>query len=204
MPSLVDAGRSTARDRYDAACHRQPNTQVPGKSHLRPCIDSKRSNRAGKSLAHGGYRLLGMQQTGCRTRRELLVWGGTPAGIEPATPSLPSMRRWFMTPCGTARSRTTAQVRGTVEGCVVGWAEAASSRVLANLWHATGPHAHMELTEMVDTSDLRSLWDRMSEPRCQATEASTGDHHPAEVVKGMREEAEYGRQAGCTGAPSLR
>jgi hypothetical protein len=29
MPSLVAAGRSTARDRYDAACHRQSNTQVP-------------------------------------------------------------------------------------------------------------------------------------------------------------------------------
>jgi hypothetical protein len=50
-------------------------------------------------------------------------------GVEPATPSLPSMRGSFMTPCRTARSRTTAQVRGTVEGRVVGRDVAASSRV---------------------------------------------------------------------------
>src|SRR5215204_2052660 len=37
--------------------------------------------------------------------------------------------------------------------------------------------------EMVDTSDLRSPWNRMSEPRCQARESSTGDHYRAEVVK---------------------
>jgi hypothetical protein len=28
--------------------------------------------------------------------------------------------------------------------------------------------------------------------RCQAREASTGDHHPAEVVTGMRKEVDYG------------
>ena len=33
-----------------------------------------------------------------------------PAGIEPATPSLPSMRRWFTTLCNTPRRHTTAQV----------------------------------------------------------------------------------------------
>jgi hypothetical protein len=33
-----------------------------------------------------------------------------PAGIEPATPSLPSMRRWFTTLCSTPRRHTTAQV----------------------------------------------------------------------------------------------
>ena len=32
---------------------------------------------------------LGMEQAGCWTRPVLLVWGGAPAGIEPATPSLP-------------------------------------------------------------------------------------------------------------------
>jgi hypothetical protein len=30
MPSIVAAGRSTARDRYGPAC-RRPNAQVPGK-----------------------------------------------------------------------------------------------------------------------------------------------------------------------------
>jgi hypothetical protein len=52
-----------------------------------------------------------------------------PAGIEPATPSLPSMRRWFTTPCDTSHPYTTAQVRTAVEGCVVRRDEAASSRV---------------------------------------------------------------------------
>jgi hypothetical protein len=33
-----------------------------------------------------------------------------PARIEPATPSLPSMRRWFTTLCSTPRRHTTAQV----------------------------------------------------------------------------------------------
>jgi hypothetical protein len=40
--------------------------------------DSQRTNRTGKSLANGGYGLLGMRQTGCRTRPELLVCGGAP------------------------------------------------------------------------------------------------------------------------------
>ena len=46
-----------------------------------------------------------------------------PAGIEPATPSLPSMRGWFTTPCVTPRPRTTTQVRGALEGGVVGRGE---------------------------------------------------------------------------------
>jgi hypothetical protein len=44
---------------------------------------------------------LPMRQAGCWTRPELLVWCGAPAGIEPATPSLPSMRGGFTTPCTT-------------------------------------------------------------------------------------------------------
>jgi hypothetical protein len=38
-----------------------------------------------------------------------------PAGIEPATPSLPSMRGWFTTPSGTPRPRTIAQLGGSAE-----------------------------------------------------------------------------------------
>jgi hypothetical protein len=38
-----------------------------------------------------------------------------PAGIEPATPSLPSMRGRFTLPCSTLRVHTSAQVSGTVE-----------------------------------------------------------------------------------------
>ena len=51
------------------------------------------------------------------------------AGIEPATPSLPSMRGWFTLPCSTSRSHTTAQVGGAAEGWVVGWREAARSAI---------------------------------------------------------------------------
>jgi hypothetical protein len=43
-----------------------------------------------------------------------------PAGIEPATPSLPSMLGEFTTPCRTSRAHTTTLVRGAVEGWVVG------------------------------------------------------------------------------------
>ena len=52
-----------------------------------------------------------------------------PAGIEPATPSLPSMRRWFTRPCSTSRPHTTAQVRSAVADWVVGRGEAACSAV---------------------------------------------------------------------------
>jgi hypothetical protein len=47
-----------------------------------------------------------------------------PAGIEPATPSLPSMRAWFTTPRMTSRAHTTGQVKGPAEGCAVGRGEA--------------------------------------------------------------------------------
>jgi hypothetical protein len=52
-----------------------------------------------------------------------------PAGIEPATPSLPSMRRWFTTPCSTSCLYTTAQVSSAAKGWVVGRREAARSTV---------------------------------------------------------------------------
>jgi hypothetical protein len=39
-----------------------------------------------------------------------------PAGIEPATPSLPSMRGRFASPWGTARAYTIAQVKGAAKG----------------------------------------------------------------------------------------
>jgi hypothetical protein len=42
--------------------------------HLRPCIDAKRSNRAGKSLASGGRRRSALQEARGWTRPELLVW----------------------------------------------------------------------------------------------------------------------------------
>jgi hypothetical protein len=51
------------------------------------------------------------------------------AGIEPATPSLPSMRGWFATPHSTSRPRITAQVGGAIGGGVVRRGEVACSAV---------------------------------------------------------------------------
>jgi hypothetical protein len=64
--------------------------------HLRPCIDAKRSNRAGKSLASGGRRCSALQQAGGWTRPELLVWGGAPRRNRTGDPIL------TMEPPGTA------------------------------------------------------------------------------------------------------
>jgi hypothetical protein len=60
-----------------------------------------------------------------RSRKE----GLEPAGIEPATPSLPSMPGRFTTPCDTSHPYTTAQVSTAVEGCIVRRSEAARSAV---------------------------------------------------------------------------
>jgi hypothetical protein len=79
--------------------------------------DAQRTNRSGNSLASGGSRLSGMPQAS--TRPGLSCWFVVepPAGIEPATPSLPSMRGRFTTPCSTSCAHMTAQVKGAVEGC---------------------------------------------------------------------------------------
>jgi hypothetical protein len=52
-----------------------------------------------------------------------------PAGIEPATPSLPLTLGWLTTPCGTPRRRTTAEVNSAVEVGVVGYGEVACGAV---------------------------------------------------------------------------
>ena len=41
-------------------------------------------------------------------------------GFEPLTPCMPSMRRAFTPPRGTSLDHTTAEVRGAVEGWLVG------------------------------------------------------------------------------------
>jgi hypothetical protein len=43
-----------------------------------------------------------------------------PAGIEPATPSLPSMRGRFTMPVSAPCGHTTAQAKGAVEGMACG------------------------------------------------------------------------------------
>jgi hypothetical protein len=82
--------------------------------------DSQRTNRSGKSLANGGCRPPGIQQAGQVPR--LNCWFGMepPAGIEPATPSLPSMRRWFTPPRSTSPSFATTQVCMVVYGTNTG------------------------------------------------------------------------------------
>jgi hypothetical protein len=52
-----------------------------------------------------------------------------PAGIEPATPSLPSMRGPFTSLCHTSRAYAGAQVTGAAENWVVGQREATCSAV---------------------------------------------------------------------------
>jgi hypothetical protein len=91
--------------------------------------DAQRTNRSGNSLANGGSRLSGMPQAS--TRLGLACWFVVepPAGIEPATPSLPSMRRRFTPPRGTSRDHTTVQVRAAAKGWIVERREVARSAV---------------------------------------------------------------------------
>jgi hypothetical protein len=58
-----------------------------------------------------------------------------PAGIEPATPSLPSMRGWFPTPRSTLRPHTFTEVRGAAGEGVVGMVRPRVAQFLANFWH---------------------------------------------------------------------
>src|SRR5215216_3931496 len=63
----------------------------------------------------------------------LCCWFGVepPAGIEPATPSLPSMRGRFTPPFRTSRPHTSAQVGVAADGPVVGRTEVRRSAVSA-------------------------------------------------------------------------
>jgi hypothetical protein len=100
------------------------------------------------------------------------------------------MRGRFTTPCSTSRAHVTAQVGGPATPRLVRRGEAKRGVVSGK---SLARHSHMELVEMVDTWGLRSRWDRMSEPLCHASEASTATIH-AEEVTGMREEADHGRK----------
>jgi hypothetical protein len=85
------------------------------------------------------------------------------AGIEPATPSLPSMVGWFTMPHSASHPHTTAQVRGAVGGCVMGQSEVAHSAVSGkSLARAPG------WSSMGTNADAN----RPSSPRPQATGSS--------------------------------
>jgi hypothetical protein len=76
---------------------------------------------------HAGPRAHPCQHSRPGAAPGLSCWFGVepPAGIEPATPSLPSMRRRVTTPSSTSPSRATAQVRSAIEGCAAGLGEVA-------------------------------------------------------------------------------
>jgi hypothetical protein len=80
---------STARDRYDAACHRQPNTQVP----VSPIFDRASTQSDQIELANLWQAAVeGAQPCDRPGAGPSLTCGfyvEPPAGIEPATPSLP-------------------------------------------------------------------------------------------------------------------
>jgi hypothetical protein len=63
-----------------------------------------------------------------------------PAGIEPATPSLPSMRRGFATLCNTSRPRTTAPVKAVAEDWVERRREVVCSAVSGKSLARSRPH----------------------------------------------------------------
>jgi hypothetical protein len=79
--------------------------------------------REGTPSPPGGPKLYGAAAIGPSTVDAVCI----PAGIEPATPSLPSMRGRFTKLCSASRDYTTAQVRGAAEGWVVSRREATPS-----------------------------------------------------------------------------
>ena len=119
---------------------RAPDALPPGSFPRGPCArlevasegdapDSESTNRTGKLSGKRGCRCWSRHWS--NTGLGLTCGFGVepPAGIEPATPSLPSMRGRFPTPLSTSRTHITAQVRGTVETCVVRQREVACSAV---------------------------------------------------------------------------
>jgi hypothetical protein len=123
LPVPRSAGWYGSRYRHRArSAFRLPGRDADRAEAGRPTI-SKRTIQAGKCLANGGRRPSPSDRPSVRTSLTCWFVVEPPAGIEPATPSLPSMRRWFTTPPNTSRPRTTAHVRSAVEGCVVGRGE---------------------------------------------------------------------------------
>jgi hypothetical protein len=108
---------------------RLPRGRTRGPDQLAAGTSSKRTVQSGKLSGKRGCRLLITRQARCCTRPELRFLVEPPAGIEPATPPLPSMRRWFTTPCSTSRPHTVTQVSDAAEGRGVRRGEVARSAV---------------------------------------------------------------------------
>ena len=88
----------------------------PGRRH-RPGAEPADRGRLRAAMARRWHAGPGGQPRTCDrpgARPGLSCWFVVepPAGIEPATPSLPSMRGRFTTPCSTSRAHATAQVGG--------------------------------------------------------------------------------------------
>ena len=97
------SSRSSVLSRWVTRPHPRPGTYLAGRSsHGRTGTPQRlamaRRWHAGRIARPWAWRRPS-------TRPGLGCWFGVepPAGIEPATPSLPSMRRWFTTPCSTSR-----------------------------------------------------------------------------------------------------
>jgi hypothetical protein len=69
----------------------------------------------------------------------ILALTKTPAAIEPATPSLPSMRGGFTPPCSASRPHTYAQVEALWGVVSWGGARLRVAQFLANLWQRPLP-----------------------------------------------------------------
>jgi hypothetical protein len=98
-----------------------------------------------------------------------------PAGIEPATPSLPSMRGWFTTPCSTPRTHTTTQVRGAFEGRVVRRREATRSTVSGKFLAQQPSTSRRPLTDLAEPGAHR-LWGWLVTSRPRHGSRRRGNH----------------------------
>jgi hypothetical protein len=129
---LVDlcppAGRHCRRGRRVGCWHRHDSDHSCCASRLWTLSPGRRPSPSllnDVRFCDRGSALWGMQQARYKTRVACHFVVELPAEIEPATPSLPSMRGWFTTPCGIPRHHATALVRAAAEGCVVGRGEVA-------------------------------------------------------------------------------
>ena len=96
--------------------------------HLRPCIDAKRSNRAGKSLANGDRGAWPWQQARGWTRPVLLEQGEPAPESNRRPQSLPLMLAAYVA-LHRPLTHATEQVKGAAGDRVVGWREVACSAV---------------------------------------------------------------------------
>jgi hypothetical protein len=97
-----------SRNRTDRGLDTAPDTRLPSYLCLRNTVNTVVPRTAVPANQH--------PRKGCSVPEKVQSL----AGIEPATPSLPSMRGWFATPRSTLRPHTFTEVRGAAGEGVVG------------------------------------------------------------------------------------